>query len=167
MCFRPSFGPRKRKQLWAAVLQGMGFIFWESISLTSLLFLIADLLSSFGGAGRSCRSSLARGASRSVATELVLPSAWNRGGGSSLRAGSQQRIGKSCLCLHLFPLHSSIREWSSADTPPERLGFRECLQFFFLSELGARALGMLHIEMRLARRTSLGTSSSARSENWT
>ena len=119
-------------------------VFCESISLTSLLFLNADRASSLGGAGRSCRSSLARGANRCVAMELVLPSAADRGSGSSLRAGSQKRIGKSCLCPHLFPLHSGIRGWGSADTPPERLGFRGCLHFFCLSELGARAMGMLH-----------------------
>ena len=71
MCFRPSFGPRKRKQLWAAVLQGMAFIFWELVSLTSLLFFIADLLSSFGGAGRSCRSSLAALYLPSLVPELL------------------------------------------------------------------------------------------------
>ena len=61
-------------------------VFCELISLTSLLFFIADWLSSFGGAGRSCRSSLARGANRCVAMELVLPSVADRGSGSSLRA---------------------------------------------------------------------------------
>ena len=71
-------------------------------------------------------------ASRCVAMELGRPSAVDRGSGSSLRAGSQQRIGKSCLCPHLFPLHSGIRGWGSADTLPERLGFRGCLQFFSL-----------------------------------
>ncbi len=70
----------------------MGWGFCEFISLTSLLFTITDWSSSFGGAGKSCRSSLARGASRCVAMELVLPSAMDRGNGSSLRAGSQQRI---------------------------------------------------------------------------
>jgi hypothetical protein len=63
-------------------------VFCELISLTSLLFLIADWSSSYGGAGKSCRSFLARGASRCVATELVLPSVVDQGSESSLRAGS-------------------------------------------------------------------------------
>ena len=105
-------------------------VFCESISLTILLFLNADRSSSFGGAGRSCRSFPARVASRCVAMELVLPSSVDRGSGSSIRAGSHHRTGKSCLCLHLFPLHFGIRGWGSVDTPPERLDFRGCLQFF-------------------------------------
>ncbi len=70
---------------------------------------------------------LARGASRCAATELVRSSAMDRGSGISLRAGSQQRITKSCLYPHLFPLHSGIRGWGSADTPPERLAFQGSL----------------------------------------
>ena len=62
-------------------------VFGELISLTSLLFLIADWSSSLGVAGRSCLSSLARGANRYAAMELVLPSAGDRGNGSNLRAG--------------------------------------------------------------------------------
>jgi len=107
-----------------------GWDFRELISLTSLLFLIAGWISSFGGADKSCRSFLARGAGPCVATDLVFPSIVDRGSGSSLRARSEQRIGKSRLCPHLFPLHSGIGGWGSADTPPERLGFRGCLQLF-------------------------------------
>ena len=76
---------------------------------------------------------LARGASRWVATELVLPSVVDRGSGSSLRAGSRKRIGKSCPCPPFVPI--AFRGWGSADTPPERLGFRGCLQLLLL---GAR-----------------------------
>ena len=120
-------------------------VFCELISLTSLLFLIANLASSFGGAGKSCRSSLARGANRCVATEPVLPSDGDRVSGRSLWAGSQQRIGKSCLCPHLFPLHFGIRGWGSADTPSERLGFRGSLQFLV-------ARSSLLVRRRLMRR---------------
>jgi hypothetical protein len=110
-------------------------VFYELISLTGLLFLIAVWLSSLGGSGKSCRSCLARGANHCVVMELVLPSAADRGSGSNLRTESQQRIGKPCLCPHLFPLHYGIRGWGSADTPPERLGFWGCLNFL---SLGAR-----------------------------
>ncbi len=57
MCSRRSFGPMQRK----GCRPSENGVFDELISLTSLLSIFTYWSSSFGEAGRSCRSSLARG----------------------------------------------------------------------------------------------------------
>ncbi len=82
MCLRPSFGPRQRKQLWAVVLQGMGFLrinFANESDFPKLQIGQARSEELAGAAGLTWLVELG------AAMELVLPSAVDRGNGSSLR----------------------------------------------------------------------------------